>query len=79
MPNLREHKRLSENILGYSNSLVHKLLDYQGFSLEHRYRHTPKTVDAIEQLLGKEARLEAWLHILTDWGIFRIDKNKRIG
>lgn len=73
MPNLREHLRISKQLLGVSNTLVHRLLDYQGSSLEHRYRHNPKTVKAIQDLLGDEARLEAWLHIFTDWGFIRDD------
>lgn len=71
MPNLRDHLKLSKNLLGYSNPLVHRLLDYQGVNLEHRYRHNPHTVRAIKELLGVDAEREAWLHILTDWGIIR--------
>jgi hypothetical protein len=48
------------------------LLDYQGHSLEHRYRHSPKPVKAIRELLGEEGAREAWLHIFTDWGIIRL-------
>lgn len=67
MPSLRVHLKASKQLLGTQNRLVHRLLDYQGANLEHRYRHTPKKVEAIANLLGEEARREAWLHILMDW------------
>ncbi len=72
MPNLKQHLKISKELLGTSMPLVHRLLDYQGHSLEHRYRHSPKTVKAIRELLGEEGAREAWLHIFTDWGIIRL-------
>jgi hypothetical protein len=71
LPNLKEHLKLSKELLGTRTPLVHQLLDARGKTLEHRYRHGPKTVKAIEELLGSGARLEAWLHILVDWGMIR--------
>lgn len=72
MPNLREHLKISELLLGYSNPLVHRILDYQGRNLEHRFRHTPKTALFIKEAFGDDEYVEAWLHIFSDWGIFRM-------
>lgn len=67
MPNLRVHLKTSKELLGTQNPLVHQLLDAQTHTLEHRYRHIPKTVELIGETLGKEAKREAWLHIFMDW------------
>lgn len=77
MPKLKEHLKISNELLGTKMPLVHRLLDYQGFFLEHRYRHSPKTVHAIRELLGPEGAREAWLHIFTDWGIIKMEKTSK--
>lgn len=69
MPSLRIHLKASKQLLGTSNPLVHKTLDFQSPTLEHRFRHNPKTVESIAELFGEDARREAWLHIFMDWGI----------
>lgn len=69
MPSLRAHLKASKALLGTRNPLVHHILDLQSPTLEHRFRHNPKTVELIEELLGEDARREAWLHIFMDWGL----------
>lgn len=69
MPSLIIHLKASKELLGTQNTLVHQILDYQSPKLEHRYRHNPKTVQLIAELLGEDARREAWLHIFMDWGL----------
>jgi hypothetical protein len=69
MPSMRVHLKASKTLLGTQNPLVHKILDFQSPTLEHRYRHNPKTVKLIAELLGEDARREAWLHIFMDWGL----------
>lgn len=69
MPSLRAHLKASKTLLGTQNPLVHQILDAQNPTLEHRYRHNPKTVELIGELLGEDAKREAWLHILMDWGL----------
>lgn len=69
MPNLRIHLKASKMLLGTQEPLVHKILDFPSPTLEHRFRHNPKTVELIAELLGEDARREAWLHIFIDWGL----------
>ena len=69
MPSLRVHLKASKTFLGTQNPLVHKILDFQSPTLEHRFRHNPKTVELIAELLDEDARREAWLHIFMDWGL----------
>ena len=69
MPDLRTHLKASREKLGTQNRLVHQILDQMTPTLEHRFRHTPKTVEMIGELLGEDAKREAWLHILMDWKI----------
>jgi hypothetical protein len=71
VPNLREHLKASKILLGTQNPLVHKILDFQNATLEHRFRHIPKTVEMITELLGEEAGREAWLHIFMDFGLVK--------
>lgn len=72
MPSLKEHLKASERLLGTKNPLVHQILDFPKPVREHRYRHNPSTVLLIKELLGDEAKKEAWLHLFLDWGI--VDK-----
>ena len=69
MPSLRTHLKASKKLLGTQYPLVHRILDYQSPTLEHRFRHNPNTVELIASLLGEDAKREAWLHIFMDWGI----------
>jgi hypothetical protein len=69
MPDLRTHLKASKRLLGTQNPLVHRILDLPTRTLEHRFRHTPRTVAAIAELFGEDARREAWLHLFMDWGI----------
>ena len=71
MPSLRSHLKASREFLGTENPLVHKILDLPSPKLEHRYRHNPHTVELIGELLGDDAKREAWLHILMDWGLIK--------
>lgn len=76
MPNRRIHLKASKELLGTKNPIVHDILDYQSPTLEHRFRHTPKTVELIATM-GKEAEREAWLHIFMDWGIIEYPLTKK--
>lgn len=76
MPNLRNHLKISNDLLGFSDPLVHQILDYQGRNLEHRFRHNPKICESIKEMLGENEYLEAWLHILTDWGMIKWENSK---
>ena len=72
MPAKREHLRASRILLGTQTPVVHELLELavkrQG--MEHGYLISNSDyLGMIGQLLGQEAKREAVLHILQDWGI----------
>ena len=67
MPKRSQHLKASRVILGYSNPVVHDILDRYLPIEEHRRTHTPETIAAIGDLLGPEARTEAWLHFFLDY------------
>jgi hypothetical protein len=67
MPNRKQHLKASKNLLGYSNSIVHDILDKYLPIEEHRRTHNPQTIKQIGALLGKEAETEAWLHFFMDY------------
>lgn len=69
MPSQREHLRASKRLLGTANPLVHRIFDMPSPKREHRHRHHPETARLIGELLGFEAKREAWLHLFIDWGI----------
>jgi hypothetical protein len=69
VPSLRIHLKASKELLGTQTPLVHKILDYPSPTREHRYRHNPRTVQQITELLGEDAKREGWLHIFMDWGL----------
>lgn len=69
MSNRQKHLQLSKQLLGYSNPLVHDILDRSLPIEEHRRTHTPETIKLIGQLLGKDAEREAWLHLFADYKI----------
>lgn len=78
MPNLKNHLKISNDLLGFSEPLVHQILDYQGRNLEHRFRHNPKTCEDIKLMFGVNEYLEAWLHIFTDWGMIKWEKRIKV-
>jgi len=72
MASKREHLRASKILLGTQTPVVHELLELavkrQG--IEHGYLiSNVDSLAMIGQLLGPEAKREAVLHILQDWGI----------
>ncbi|HXL02239.1 MAG TPA: hypothetical protein PK016_03855 [Candidatus Atribacteria bacterium] len=72
MPPKREHLRASRILLGTQTPVVHELLELavrkQG--MEHGYLVSNSDyLGMIGNLLGQEAKREAVLHILQDWGI----------
>lgn len=69
MPNRSQHLKSSKFLLGHSNPIVHDLLDRYLPIEEHRRTHTPENINAIGQLLGKEAKTEAWLHFFLDYSL----------
>lgn len=76
MPDRREHLRAAKVLLGYCDPLVHRLMDEapHRLGLRHRYvTHNSEYLLALEKLLGREARLEATLHLLQDWHLVTRD------
>jgi len=77
----REHLRASEVLLGYSDPLVHSLMDQEVRMLGYKYRyirHNMEYIHKIGELLGKEAELQAFLHLLMDMGLVtRYDYRKK--
>ena len=73
-PSLREHLRASKELLGYSNPIVHQILDRYLPVEEHRRTHTPEYIKRIGELLGEEAKTEAWLHFFLDYKIVQLPK-----
>lgn len=83
MPNRRQHLRISRKFLGLKgNPAVHLLLDGAGLPIKlkpqyHRLTHNPNYVrQVIKLLLGEKGELEAWSHLLTDWGFIEIYKKQ---
>jgi hypothetical protein len=74
MPNRKEHLKISKDLLGYCNPMVHDILDKSLPIAEHRRTHRPETCQLIGQLLGKDAEREAWLHLFADYGIVKTSK-----
>ena len=71
MPKRRQHLKLSRELLGYCNPLVHDILDRSLPIEEHRRTHTPETIRLIGELLGSDAKREGWLHLLADYGLVK--------
>jgi hypothetical protein len=74
---INQHLKLTKQFLGFKgNPLVHKLLD-GGLPLKyqpqyHKLTHNPEFINIIiYSNLGEEGALEAWLHLLADWGFFK--------
>lgn len=71
----REHQEISRLLLGYSDARVHTLMDWhvRFMGAGHRIAgHSIQMLDAIEMLLGAEARREALLHLLVDMHVVRL-------
>lgn len=84
MASLRQHLKLSRSFLGLKgNPTLHHLLDGAGLPTKlkpqyHRLTHNPRYVEqTIKPLLGKEGELEAWGHLLADWGFISIYQKKK--
>jgi len=77
----REHLRASKVLLGYSDPLVHSLMDREVRMLGYKYRyvsHNMEYIHNIGELLGKGAELQAFLHLLIDLGfVTKYDYRKR--
>jgi len=77
----REHLRASKVLLGDSDPLVHSLMDREVRMLGYKYRyisHNMEYIHNIGELLGKEAELQAFLHLLIDIGLVtKYDYRKR--
>jgi len=71
IPTKKEHIRLSKRYLGYSIPIVHDILDRYLPIPEHRRTHRPEMIKLIGELLGEEAKTEAWLHFLADYGFVK--------
>ncbi|MDD5497815.1 MAG: hypothetical protein PHP36_05245 [Atribacterota bacterium] len=72
MPAKREHLRASRILLGTQTPVIHDLLELavRRSGIEHGYLFSNSDYLAmIGQLLGQEAKREAVLHILQDWGV----------
>jgi len=68
----REHLRASKVLLGYSDPLVHSLMDREVRMLGYKYRyvrHNMEYIHQIGELLGEQAELQAFLHLLMDIGL----------
>ncbi len=81
MASKQEHLRASKVLLGHADPLVHNLMDRDVRLLGYKYRylnHNMEYVHNIGKLLGKEAELEAFLHLLVDMGLVaRYDYRKK--
>jgi hypothetical protein len=74
----KEHQEISRLLLGYSDPRVHSLMDWHVRFLGPGHRiagHSLQMLDAIELLLGSNARREALLHLLVDAHIVRVGGN----
>lgn len=69
--NRKEHLRISREVLGLEgNPEIHKFLDSLSFP-NHRITHNISFVERnIEPYWGRTGRIEAYAHILADWGFF---------
>jgi len=78
----KEHQEISSLLLGYSDARVHSLMDWHARFLGPGHRiagHSLQMLDAIELLLGPEARKEALLHLLVDARIVRVAAPRQAG
>ena len=74
--NLKEHLRVTKDFLGIEgNPEVHHLLDI-GLGKKyqpqfHKLTHNPQFINTfINSAFGEKGVLEAWLHLLVDFGFF---------
>jgi len=71
MPRKKKHLKTVREFLGYDgNPDIHDLLDRGPIHL-HRLTHDPYFIDSvIFREYGIRGEVEAWLHLLEDWGIY---------
>jgi len=74
--NLNQHLNLTRKFLGHKgNPEIHRDLDF-GTATKfepqyHKLRHNPRFIqDNILPIYGEKGSIEAWLHLLADWGFF---------
>ena len=74
--NLSQHLKLNKNFLGFKgNPAIHKCLDL-GLAGKfepqyHKLTHNPEFIRlVIFPIYGEKGNIEAWLHLLADWGFF---------
>lgn len=80
MPILKEHQRCVKRLLGKSNPLVHRFLDYNVrlYGRDHRkFTHHYEYIKMLGRLLEEDVKNEAVLHILQDWGMITKDDYKK--
>lgn len=72
--NLNQHLKLTRKFLKYKgNPEIHRCLDL-GYAKKfepqyHKLTHNPKFIqEIILPVHGEEGSIEAWLHLLADWG-----------
>jgi hypothetical protein len=67
----REHLKISREILGLAgNPAIHDFLDALPPHL-HRLTHNIGFIEReIEPYFGRDGVIEAWAHIMADWGFF---------
>ena len=69
MRNIREHTKADQLLLGYSNPVIHSILDSNSkiFGPAHRFdNHDYRTVKLIDSIHGRKDGNIALLHILLD-------------
>ena len=72
--NLSQHLKLTRNFLGHKgNPEIHHCLDLsvsKKFEPQyHKLTHTPEFIRlVILPVHGEKGNIEAWLHLLADWG-----------
>jgi len=66
-----KHLKTVREFLGYKgNPAIHKLLDISPIQY-HKLTHNPAYIEAvIRPEFGLKGEIEAWLHLLEDWGIY---------
>ena len=77
MPSGAEHRRITEEFLGWDIPAVHQIMDAAAAYLGGRHRvvgHNLRAVQGIELLFGREGRKVAVLHMLEDAGVIRSER-----
>ena len=65
------HLAITKRFLGYKgNPAIHTLLDIKPITY-HKLTHNPDYIELIiKPQFGERGEIEAWLHLLVDWGIY---------